>query len=279
MNPLRPTQEAAAEAWRRLVVAEREQVERLPNRPRPDDFYAPFAGRFKADPRRSDEPLLDALRALVRPDETWIDAGAGGGRYTLAIALLAQRVFAVEPSAGMRAVLLEAAQEYGIDNIEVFDERWPCDSTAPVADVALISQVGYDIAEFSGFLDTMEAHARRLCINVMFSSAPISDWAPLWPAVHGETRQLLPAAGEMLTLLFARGRTPEVRFLDLPPRTYRDLEALHDSARQPLWVLPGSEQDARLEAAVRETAVEVEDGYALSPKPRRLAVITWRPRD
>jgi SAM-dependent methyltransferase len=279
VNLLRPSAIEAAEAWRQLVVAEREQVERLPNRPRPEDFYAPVASAFKADPHRADEPLLDVLRSLVQPDETWIDVGAGGGRYTLPIALLARRVYAIEPSAGMRTALAEAAAEYGIDNLEIIDERWPGESKAPVADVAFISHVGYDIAEIGGFLDAMDAHASRLCVNVMLRDAPIGDWAPLWRAVHGDERHLLPAAGEMLTLLCARGKTPEAQFLDLPPRTYPDLEALHNSARLPLWVLPGSEQDARLEAAVKECAVEVEGGYALSRKPRRLGVITWRPGD
>ena len=279
MNLLRPTREDAAEAWRQLVVAEREQVERLPNRPRPEDFYAPVAQQFRANPRRTDEPLLDELRSLVIPEETWIDIGAGGGRYTLPIALLARHVYAVEPSAGMRATLAEAAQGEGIENLDVYDERWPGESTAPVADVGFISQVGYDIAEFGAFLDVMDAHARRLCVCVMLSEAPISEWAPLWRLVHIEDRHLLPAAGEMMTLLFARGKTPEVRFLNVAPRTYADVESLHASARRPTWVLPGSEQDERLGATVRELAVRVDEGYALSQKPRRLGIITWRPGD
>ncbi|HEU0075756.1 MAG TPA: methyltransferase domain-containing protein [Dehalococcoidia bacterium] len=279
MNVLRPSAEEAAAAWHELVVAEREQVERLPDRPRPEDFYGPIAKRFKADPHRADEPLLDELRSLVRPGEAWMDIGAGGGRYTLPIALLAGRVVAVEPSAGMRAALSEAAQEHGIENLDVFDERWPGESHAPVADVAFISHVGYDIAEIGGFLDLMDTHATRLCVAVMFSEAPISDWAPLWQAVHDEERHLLPAAGEMMTLLFARGKTPEVSFLDLPPRTYEDLASLHASARRPLWVLPDSERDKRLESAVRDLAVRVEGGYALTAATRRLGVITWRPGD
>ena len=41
------------------------------------DFYAPVTGLFRADPTRTDEPALDALRRLVRPGETWLDIGAG----------------------------------------------------------------------------------------------------------------------------------------------------------------------------------------------------------
>jgi SAM-dependent methyltransferase len=278
VNVLRPSAAEAEAAWRDLVIVEREQVETLPDRPRPEDFYAPVAQAFKADPRRTDEPLLDLLRGLVRPDETWIDIGAGGGRYTLPIALLTRRVYAVEPSAGMRAAIAEAAHDNAIENLDVFDERWPGPSTAPVADVAFISHVGYDIADIGPFLDEMEAHASRCCVAVLFNRAPISEFAALWAPVHGEERVLLPAMGEFMTLLFARGATPELRFLDLPPRVYEDLDSLQRSARRPVWVLEGSEKDRRLGEAVRDLAVEVDGGYVLNPRPRRLGVATWEPR-
>jgi SAM-dependent methyltransferase len=231
---LRPSAAAAAAAWRALVLSEREQVERLPNRPRPEDFYGPVAESFKADPRRTTDPLLDILRAMVRPDETWLDVGAGGGRYTLPIALLARRVFAVEPSAGMRGVMVEACREFGIDNVDLFDERWPCASATPIADVGFISQVGYDIPDFGAFLDQLEARSRRLCVAVLFARAPISDFAPLWPLVYSEERVLLPGLAEFTTLLFAKGRLPETRLLTTPPRTFPDLPSLHAAARRPL---------------------------------------------
>ena len=275
---LRPNAADAASAWHRLVTAEREQVEGLPNRPRPEDFYGPIADVFRADPRRTDEPLLDRLLELVKPDETWIDLGAGGGRYALPIALQAKAVYAVEPSAGMRNALAASASEHGIENVEAFDERWPCESKAPVADVCFICQVGYDIADIGPFVDEMEAHARRLCVAVMFERAPISDWAPLWRAVHGEDRILLPGMGEFVSLLFARRRTPEIRLLSLAPRTYESRERLHSASRRPIWVLEGSAEDAKLAGAVSELAVDVPGGVVLNPGPRRLGIITWEPR-
>jgi len=274
---LRPTADACAEAWRVLVTAEREQVERLPNRPRPEDFYGPVADAFRADPRRTDEPHLDRLLELVRPDETWIDVGAGGGRYTLPIALHARRVIAAEPSQGMRQALSASAAEYGIENVEVIDERWPCESKAPVADVCFISQVGYDIAEFAAFSAEMEAHASRLCVAVMFARAPLADFGALWPLVHGIDRVQLPAIGEFATMLHARGRTPSISLLSLPPRIYESRDHLHASSRRPLWVLEGTPEDARLADAVAKLAVEVPGGVTLNPGPRRLGIVTWEP--
>jgi SAM-dependent methyltransferase len=275
---LRPSAEEAAEAWHTLVEAERMQVESLPNRPRPEDFYAPVADAFRADPRRSGDALLDLLRPLVREDETWLDLGAGGGRYTLAIALWAQRVYAVEPSAGMREVLAAGARENGIENLEVFAERWPTPvSAAPVADVGFMSQVGYDIEDIGPFLDQLESHSRRLCVVVLFDRSPITDFVPLWQPVHGEPRVRLPALAELTTLLHARGAYPRIDGITMPPRAFPTHEALHEVARRPLWVLPGTPEDERLGRAVRELAQPVENGLALLPKDRFLAVVTWEP--
>ena len=274
---LRPLARDLAEAWRVLVAAEKAQVEGLPNRPRPEDFYGPISESFRADPHRTGEELLDRLRALVRPDETWMDIGAGGGRYALPIALLAKRVYAVEPSAGMRDALAASIGEHGIENVEVFDERWPGESRAPVADVSLLGHIGYDIADIGPFLDQMEAHTRRMCVAVLFEASPIADFAPLWLPVHGEDRIVLPGMRELTALLFARGTVPQISIITLPPRTHPSREALLASVRRPLWVLEGTPEDERLRAAVDQLAIEVDGGFALRPQPRRLGIVTWEP--
>ncbi len=275
---LRPGEEQAFEAWAALVRADAAQVEALRERPRPPDFYAPVAEMFRADPRRTDEPVLDALRTLVRPDETWLDLGAGGGRYSLALALMAKRVCAVEPSEGMRGVLAESMRDHGISNIDVYDERWPGPSQAPVADVGFISHVGYDIADIGPFLGQLEAHARRLCVAVLLDEAPISVFAPLWQPVHGEPRALLPGLREFVALLFARGRPPELRLFPVRARVFEDVESLHAAARRPLWVVEGTEEDRRLGEAVRSMATKVDGGVTLSTRERYVGLVTWRPK-
>lgn len=274
---LRPTAEQALVAWRAIVQAERDQVEQLPNRPRPEDFYAPMAQQFRADPDRADDPVLDHLLALTRADETWLDLGAGGGRYSLPLARRVRRVYAVEPSHGMRSVLADAIQADGAGNLDVFAERWPGISAVPVADVGLISHVGYDIEDIGPFLQQMEAHARRLCVAVLFERAPIVDYAPLWEPVHGVKRVLLPGLREFMTLLFARNCAPEATVLSLGGRFFPDTDALHAAARRPLWVQEGSAEDERLAGAVRELAVHSPDGFTIGPAVRNLGIVTWKP--
>jgi SAM-dependent methyltransferase len=279
VDVLRPSAGQALAAWATLVRADNDQVEALPNRPRPEDFYAPVAEQFRADPRRTNDPVLDFLRSLIRPDESWLDLGAGGGRNALPIALLAKRVYAVEPSAGMRAVLASAIAEHSIRNVDIFEERWPGRSDCPVAEVGLISQVGYDIADVGPFLDQFEAHSSRMCIAVLFERAPVQDFAPLWRAVHGDDRALLPGLREMVALLFARGRLPEITLFETRRPAFESNEQLHRAARRPTWVVEGSAQDERLRQAVADIAIEVEGGYALSARPRMLGVVRWRPGD
>ena len=88
-DPFRPDVDALLQSWARRVRANAEQVDRFAEQ-RSQDHYAPVAERFRVDPHRTDDPSLDALRALARPDETWLDIGAGGGRYALPIALVTQ---------------------------------------------------------------------------------------------------------------------------------------------------------------------------------------------
>jgi hypothetical protein len=272
-----PPAEALAEAWGIAVRSEREQTERLPDRPRPEDFYAPVAESFRGTTAPLADPITSHLVDLVEPGEVWTDIGAGGGRYTLPIATKAGKVYAVEPSEGMRNVLTSAMTQNSVTNIEVLDERWPGPTAAPVADVSFISHVGYDIEAIGGFLDQMEAQARRLCVAVLFHIAPTAYFAPLWEAVHDEPRYILPALGPLMALLFARGRAPTVALHDIGPRLFANEDALHTAAQRAVWVRPGSSQDDALAAAIRERAVAIEGGVTISAASRLVAVVTWRP--
>ena len=69
MDALTPQAEVALEAWAARVRANREQVEQY-REANPSDFYGAIASLFRADPWRRDEPGLEALRSLVRADDT-----------------------------------------------------------------------------------------------------------------------------------------------------------------------------------------------------------------
>jgi SAM-dependent methyltransferase len=275
---LRPEAVGALEAWRRRVDANREQAERLREGTPPRDFYAAVAPDFRANPRRTNEPALDVLRSLAQPGETWIDVGAGGGRYALPLALLAKSVIAVEPSEGMRNVLQAGMVEHGIANIEIVPSRFPMRG-APTADVALMSHIGYDIEEIGPFLDAVEASARRLCVAVLVSPSPPYLAEPFWPPVHGEARVALPGLSEFLVLLLARRRLFELRLCARDPLTHAEREGPLRWLYQQLFVTPDTEKGQRLAALARDAVTSRDGRWALSWEPVPLGIVTWHPRD
>ncbi|MGO9205183.1 MAG: NTP transferase domain-containing protein [Candidatus Limnocylindrales bacterium] len=274
----------AALAWGERVRANREQVDRVREVPDGPDFYAPVTAHFLADPRRTDDPVLEVLRSLVRPADTWLDVGAGAGRFALPIALLAHEVVALDSSAGMLAVLREQAARAGVGNIRTIEARWPIvpgsDAVAPTADVSLIASVGHDVERIGDFLDTVESVAQRLCVAVMSQRQPASFAERFWPPLHGEARIALPALPELLELLRARGRAPELlATVEQPPRDYPDEDALAEFVRLQLWVAPGGPKDRRLRELIRAELAERDGRVSLkSERPRRVGVVCWEPR-
>lgn len=279
-DPLRPNLDALLASWARRVRANREQVGRFEEQQDGADRYAPVAGHFRVDPRRTGDVALDALKALARPDDVWLDVGAGGGRYALPLALAVREVIAVDPSEGMLGVLRGGMTEHGIENVRIVSGRWPAAADASVqADVAVIAHVGYDIEQIGPFLEGMERSARRLCAALLFWRRPTWAIDRLWPAVHGVERALLPALRELETLLLARGRPVQVTMLAADPMSYESVEQALAFARHQTWVRPGSEKDRRLEAVVRDTLTERDGRFAFDWGPWPLGLVTWEPSD
>jgi SAM-dependent methyltransferase len=273
-DALRPSPDEALRAWANRVRANREQVDQF-REASPTDFYAPVAGLFRDDPRRQGDASLDALRALVRPDDTLLDIGAGGGRFALPLALATRAVIAMDPSEGMLRVLREGLAEHGIDNVRVVAGRWPGDADGLEADVALMSHIGYDVEDIGPFLQAMEAAARRLCIAVLLERPPPTEADRLWPLVHGVERAALPSLPEFLSVLLARGRLFEVQLLERQPQTYEQPDQPLAWLRQQLWVRPDGTKDVELQRALQARLDQRDGRYALSWDAVRVGIVTW----
>ena len=289
-----PGPDVLLEAWAARVRANREQSERVREGPEPDDFYAPVRGLFVADPRRTDDATLAALLELARPGETWLDIGAGAGRFALPLALRVREVIALDPSEGMLQALRDGMERHGIRNLRVIHARWPIDATRETgredaaprpdthlrADVVLVAHLGYDIEAIGPFVDAMEAAAGRLCVAIMSERVPSAPAGPFWPPVHGERRAELPAFGELLAILRARGRDPEVTYEPRQSRGFANEDALLAWLRNQLFVAPGSAADARLVAELGPRSIEDADGsvHLVPDIESRVAVARWVPR-
>jgi SAM-dependent methyltransferase len=273
-----------AAAWGDRVRANREQVERIREVPDGADFYAPVQALFRADPTRTDDPILDDLLDHLRPGETWLDVGAGAGRFALPIARALDdsggSVVALDPSASMLESLREIAEDYDIENVTTVHVRWPPAQPADFeADVVLIAHVAYDIEEIEPFVDALETAARRSCVAVLMERQPSSIADPCWPPVHGEPRISLPALLDFVELLEARGRRPSVRMLEREPRRFESRDALVGFLRRQLWIAEDGEKERRFQDALATLIVEHGDGFGLvGQRPLPVGIATWAPR-
>jgi SAM-dependent methyltransferase len=276
-DPLSPPEADALAAWSARVRSDREQVDRCREIDDPADFYAPVADRFRLDPRRTDDDVLGALLRYARSEEKWLDVGAGGGRYALPLALAVREVIAVEPSPAMVDGLEAGMRQHGIRNVTVRRSTWPM-ADPPSADVSLMAHVGYDIADIGPFLDALEAASRRLCVAVMGESAMTTVAALFWEPVHGEPRVRLPALPELLVLLVARGRLPEVTLVDRRPVVFETPDEALAMARRQLWLREGSEKDERLLRRAEGTLSERDGRWSFDWQPARVGIVSWAPR-
>ena len=102
------TRESALARHDRMVLEEMAQAERVRSTAdRPADFWQALAGRFRASADVRPDPAVDALAALIGPDDRVIDVGAGGGRHAIPLARRCRDVVAVKPSPAMRAITEE----------------------------------------------------------------------------------------------------------------------------------------------------------------------------
>ena len=271
-------------AWAARVRANREQVERIREVPDGTDFYAPVRSLFRADPTRTDDPVLGALLDLVRPGETWLDVGAGAGRFALPLARALDpsggAVVAVDTSESMLETLREIADDYDIENIRTIHTRWPiADPMSLASDVALIAHVGYDIEDIGSFVDALETSARRVCVAVLMESAPAAAADPFWPPVHGETRVPLPALPDLVELLRAHGREPLTSRVTIEPRRFESRAVIEGFARRQLWIDPSGPREARFQAAMDDLTLQNSDGWTLKNRPPSdIGIVTWRPQ-
>ncbi len=290
---------AVEAAWGARVRAHHEQTARVRETPEGGDFYAPVSRMFVADPRRTDDEVLDHLLPLARTDDTWLDIGAGAGRYALPLALRVRAVVALDPSPGMLAALREQATGHGIGNVETVEARWPLDPADPSAggrapaggpapaadpatgaDAALIANLGYDVEAIGPFLDAMERAAGRLCVAILADRQPSAPAHAFWPPVHGEERAELPALDAFLDLLRARGRNPRDVRVPRPVRGFPSREELAGWLRNQLFLEPGSPKDAVMSRELDRRIVERADGTLglTSQVPMATGIVSWEPR-
>ncbi|MEX0761388.1 MAG: methyltransferase domain-containing protein [Dehalococcoidia bacterium] len=268
-------------AWAEMVRAEHAQSDHVRSLTPQDDFWRGHSARFKPTPKedaRRDD-TVEALIEVIRQDDSVLDVGAGAGRIAIPLAEHCREVIAVEPSASMREALAEQAETWGVGNIRVVASTWEEADVDP-SDVVVCAHVVYTVENIEGFIEKLQAHARRMVAVIVFEEPAMAGFFPLWPTVHGEERLRLPCLPELRQVLTEMGIEHSAQALPLwGSRGFEDADAaLRESATR-LFVAPSTEAFERLEKALPDVLEPVDGQVRFQwSKPHRPWMVTWTPR-
>ena len=265
---------AATERWREQVSGRLGETARLREAAALDpDLWAPRRarryGRTVGHATRAD-PFL--TRLLARPARRYLDVGAGTGRYAVPLARAGHEVVAVEPSAGMRA-MLEGAHP----RITVVPEPWPV--AVARAEIAFAAHVLYLVADVGPFLDAMTEAATRSCFVLLAAIHSDAMLDPLWRHFHGAPRATNPTFLDVVALLQERGQRARVEVVrGIGGTGYRAVgDALPDLREQ--LALPADAATTReLRGVLRDWLVPHRGRLRPPGAPLPLAIIHWTPR-
>ena len=278
----------AIEDYTALIDAVESQRDWLQGPIIPDYWGGETAKRFRADPKRRMDDNFGILAAFVRPDDLFVDAGGGAGRFSLPMALRCHQVINVDPSLGMGQEFDESAADAGIDNASFVLSDW-LDVDGVEGDVVHAAHVTYFVRDITRFVANLESAARRrVIINLASVAGPMLN-AKLFKMVYEEEQTLVPSYAYLLPALWEMGILPDVRFLPQgttfdgvprPPEFPQTKEEAVEVALAGIWLAP--QHRDRADRVVRENFDELfqqePEGFVPRWMPDvREVLITWEP--
>jgi hypothetical protein len=278
----------AIEDYTALIDAVESQRDWLQGPIIPDYWGGETAKRFRADPKRRMDDNFGILAAFVRPDDVFVDAGGGAGRFSLPMALRCHQVINVDPSLGMGQEFDESAADAGIDNASFVLSDW-LDVDGVEGDVVHAAHVTYFVRDITRFVANLESAARRrVIINLASVAGPMLN-AKLFKMVYEEEQTLVPSYAYLLPALWEMGILPDVRFLPQgttfdgvprPPEFPQTKEEAVEVALAGIWLAP--QHRDRADRVVRENFDELfqQEPEGLVPQwmpDIRQVLITWEP--
>jgi len=188
--------------WRRLVEDREAQASKFAD----PHFWDKRARNFAVATSGRKDGFLELLEPWLAPDRTLIDVGAGAGRYAAPLADRLDWVTAVEPSQGMRDLIPHR------DNMTVIASDWVHAEAAP-ADLVICCHVLYGVVDGPGFIEKLEAAARRRVFIQLRHGQMLNPSDHLWELMKDTPRARQPEFGDLWNLLEQMGIHADVAVL------------------------------------------------------------------
>ncbi len=180
------------------------------------------AERYDATSRSGYDPrirlTIDGLD--VSRDARVLDIGAGPGTLGIPLASRVRDITAIEPGAGMAAILRERAAKEGVTNISCVQKRWEDIDIA--RDLAgpydiVIASLSLTMEDIRAALEKMDAVSRHCVCLYWFVDLPFWEkmYADLWELLHGTPYYAGPKADCLFNVLYQMGIYPDVEILPL----------------------------------------------------------------
>jgi len=154
-----------------------------------------------------------------------LDIGAGPGTLAIPIAPLVKDVTAIEPGAGMAAVLMDQCRAQGIANVTCIQKPW--EDIDPARDLdgkydLVIASLSLTMQDIRAALLKMDAVANGEVCLYWFVDMPFWEkmYVELWEPLHGCTYYPGPKTDCLFEVLYGAGIYANVKMMPLP-KEYR----------------------------------------------------------
>lgn len=273
------SERGAAERWSTIVEERRQQMDsaytELERTSR--DFWPRRGNRLQMLRRPIEDEDVLLRRALSYcQNGTALDAGAGAGRYSIALARHGVNVTAVEPETVMLDALREDAAAAGVDSIQIVQRTWQEAEIEP-ADAVLCAHVIYPFAELEPFVAKLDRHAKRAVLLALMGTWREPEvLSELWRRFHGTERLQQPGYLDAYLVLHAMGIPANVEIVPAGGNSwpFTDLDDAVAAVREHLIVPATPEADAIIRRAL-DAALLREDGRLSLPPVERFTAIIW----
>ena len=180
------------------------------------------AERYDANSRSEyDARIRLTIEGLdINKDSRVLDIGAGPGTLAIPLAPRVREITAVEPGAGMVAILRKRALEEGITNVSCVQKRWEdvdiaLDLSGPYD--LVIASLSLTMEDIRAALLKMDAASREYVCLYWFVDMPFWErmYADLWKPLHGRPYHSGPKADCLFNVLYQMKIYADVEMLPL----------------------------------------------------------------